>query len=346
MIKLINPLYRGKERQMAIKLIYPVNGPITQYFGENPQIYKQWGYAGHNGVDFGIPNGTPIVAAADGTVEQVSFENNGYGNFVKMSHMDGNQKYFTYYAHLQSQSVKVGQKITAGTQVGLSNNTGASTGPHLHFGIKIEGQNPAYKGYLDPMPYLTGGAAPATPTAPASSTTSGSGTTTQVPATPGAIVGAIDLPNVDIEVIYDGVNVRTGPGIEYTIVEQLKVGTKLKGTRMHSWSAWVEFEPGKWSAMTFNLEAYMKVTGSGALNTQPVSSTNGAIQLPSLSLEVTNDFLRVRSAPDTSGAEVAQLQKGDKVSGRQMFATRAWIEIGKDKWVAMTFEGTQYLKFI
>ena len=66
---------------MAIKLIVPVIGPITQLFGENPEIYKKWGYAGHNGVDYGIPNGTPVGAAVSGTVAAVSFENGGYGNY-------------------------------------------------------------------------------------------------------------------------------------------------------------------------------------------------------------------------------------------------------------------------
>ncbi|HKJ37935.1 MAG TPA: peptidoglycan DD-metalloendopeptidase family protein [Anaerolineales bacterium] len=324
---------------MAIKLIYPVSGPITQLFGENPEFYKRWGYAGHNGIDWGIPTGTPIVAAADGTVDKVDFENGGYGNFVKMSHMDGDTKYYTYYAHLHSTSVKAGQKISAGTVVGLSNNTGASTGPHLHFGIKIDGQNPAYKGYLDPMPYLTGTATPTSPTTP------GTDSTPDAPVVPGAIVGAIDLPNVELEVTYDGVNVRSGPGVEYTILEQLEVGTKIQGTRMHSWSAWAEFEPGQWCAMTFNLVDYMKVIGSGALNTQPITRTNGAIQLPSLNMEVANDFLRVRSGPDTTYPQVALLNRGDQVTGRQMFATRAWIEFGQDKWVALTFEGTQYLIF-
>ena len=55
---------------MAIKLLVPVNGPITQLFGENPQVYKKWGFPGHNGVDYGIPNGTPINAAASGTINQ------------------------------------------------------------------------------------------------------------------------------------------------------------------------------------------------------------------------------------------------------------------------------------
>ena len=328
---------------MAIKLIFPVGGPITQTFGENPDFYKQWGYAGHNGVDFGIPNGTPILAAADGTVDKVGVEDNGYGNYVKMSHMDGTTKFYTYYAHLQSTSVTAGQKISAGTVIGLSNNTGASTGPHLHFGIKIDGQNPAYKGYLDPMPYITG-TAPAKPSTPAPGG-SVPAPQPQAPATPGAIVGAIDLPNLNFEVIYDGVNVRSGPGVEFTILEQLKTGTKVKGTRLHSWSAWVEFEPGKWCAMSFNLEAFMKIVGSGALNTLPVSTTAGAIQLPSLSLEITNEFLRVRSGPGTECAEVAQLKLGNKITARQIHASRAWIEIGKDRWVALTFEGTQYLKF-
>ena len=97
--------------------------------------------------------------------------------------------------------------------------------------------------------------------------------------------------------------------------------------------------------MTFNLEAFMKIVGSGALNTLPVSSTAGAIQLPSLDFEITNDFLRVRSGPGTECDEVTQIQMGNKIKARQIFASRAWIEIGKDRWVALTFEGTQYMKF-
>ena len=140
---------------MAIKLIVPVNGPITELFGENPEIYKKWGFPGHNGIDYGIPNGTPVGAAVAGTVAAVACENGGYGNYVKLSHTDGSKPYFTYYAHLANAAVSPGQKVKAGTIVGFSNNTGASTGPHLHFGVKIEGQNQAYKGYVDPMPFFT-----------------------------------------------------------------------------------------------------------------------------------------------------------------------------------------------
>lgn len=229
---------------MAIKLIVPVNGPITQLFGENPDWYKKWGYAGHNGIDYGVANGTPVAAAAAGTVAAVSFENGGYGNYVKMSHTDGVKTYFTYYAHLASAAVSAGQKVKAGNIVGYSNNTGASTGPHLHFGLKVEGQNPAYKGYLDPMPYFS---------ADGSSDDSGGGGSADVP-------DAVKLPSgMSLEVTVDVLNVRNGPGVEYAIVSQLQKGAKVTAKRLQSKSVWVEFEPGKWCAVAFNGVVNMKV---------------------------------------------------------------------------------------
>ena len=331
---------------MAIKLQYPVNGRISQYFGENPQIYQQWGYAGHNGIDFEIPNGTPIMAAADGVVEKVGFELGGYGNFVKLAHMDGATKYNTYYAHLQSTSVSNGQQVKAGTVVGLSNNTGASTGPHLHFGVRVEGRNPAFQGFLDPMTFFgrAGAATPAAPPAP-SIARPGVAQTVAAAQAAAALPGTVDLPNLDLEVIFDGVNVRSGPGVEYAILEQLKAGAKLKGTRLYSASAWIEIKPGNWCALTFNSTALAKITGRSASNV-PAGSMAGAIQLPGLSVETT-DYLRVRSGPGPENAEVApMLNPGDKVAGGQGFAARAWIEIGKDRWVALVFDGTQFLKFL
>ena len=221
---------------MAIKLIVPVNGPITQLFGENPDFYKKWGYAGHNGIDYGIPNGTPVAAAAAGSVATVSFENGGYGNFVKLSHADGSKTYFTYYAHLASTAVSAGQKVKAGTVIGHSNNTGASTGPHLHFGLKIDGQNPAYKGYLDPMPYFTSGV-PDDASQP----------------TPGSdLPDAVKLPSLSFEVLTETLNIRNGPGVEYSIVGQLQKGAKVAGKRLQSKSVWIEIEPGKWCALAFD----------------------------------------------------------------------------------------------
>lgn len=229
---------------MAIQLIVPVNGPITQLFGKNPDLYKKWGYPGHNGVDYGIPNGTPVKAAAAGTVAQVAFENGGYGNYVRLSHMDGATTYNTYYAHLASASVSPGQKLNAGDIVGLSNNTGASTGPHLHFGLKIPGQNPAYKDYVDPMPYFTGSA--------------GTGTSTGAPPVP-ATSGTVPLPNIQFEVDFQTLNVRNGPGIEFSIVGQLSKGAKITGRQLSSRSVWIEYEPGKWCALSFEGSTYLKI---------------------------------------------------------------------------------------
>lgn len=221
---------------MAIKLTLPVNGPITQLFGENPQIYKKWGFPGHNGIDYGVPNGTPIKAAAGGTVAMVSFENGGYGNFVKLSHVDGSKTYYTYYAHLASAAVSAGQKVKAGAVIGNSNNTGASTGPHLHFGLKIDGENPTYKGYVDPMPYITADA----------------GAGTEVAATAADYPDAVKLSGLVFEVIPDTLNVRNGPGVEFTIVGTLAKGAKITTKRLHSKSVWIEYESGKWCALAFN----------------------------------------------------------------------------------------------
>jgi hypothetical protein len=338
---------------MAIKLSYPVKGRILQNFGENPQIYQQWGYAGHNGIDYDTPVGTPVLAAADGTVEKTGYEAGGYGNFVKLVHYDGGTKYATYYAHLQSTSVMAGQPVKAGAVLGLSGSTGASTAPHLHFGIRIEGQSPAFQGYLDPQPYLSG-TAPATPTVPSAPTVPGVPGTPSIakpispqpaPATVTALPGAVDLPGLNFEVIFDGVNVRSGPGVEYAVLEQLKLGARMKGTRLFAAAVWIEFKPGHWCALTFNSTTLAKITARSGATVQ-VSSTAGAIRVPGLNVE-TVDYLRVRSGPGPQNAEVApMLNPGSKFVGGQIVAARAWIEIGKDRWVALIFDGTQFLKFL
>lgn len=226
---------------MAIKLTVPVSGPITQLFGENPQIYKKWGFPGHNGVDYGIANGTPVGAAAAGTVAAVSFENGGYGNFVKLSHKDGSKTYYTYYAHLASAAVAAGQKVKTGDVIGYSNNTGASTGPHLHFGLKIDGANPAYKGYVDPMPYFK------------------DAVDTSQPTTSADIPDAVKLPSLSFEVTGEMLNVRNGPGVEYPIVGKLQKGAKITARRLQSRSVWIEYETGKWCALAFDGIVYLKV---------------------------------------------------------------------------------------
>ncbi len=93
------------------------------------------GIHGWNGIDFAAPSGSPVLAAADGTViiSRMGGWNGGYGNYIVIDHGDGTQ---TLYGHLSSDSVSVGQKVSRGQQIGGVGNTGKSTGYHLHFEVR------------------------------------------------------------------------------------------------------------------------------------------------------------------------------------------------------------------
>lgn len=110
-----------------IAFIRPAPGPVTGTFGENRGTHR------HSGVDFASPRGTPIKAAAAGTVIFAGFNSGGYGNLVVVQHTDG---YTTWYAHMSRALASVGQRVAAGTRIGLVGSTGNSTGPHLHFEIR------------------------------------------------------------------------------------------------------------------------------------------------------------------------------------------------------------------
>lgn len=92
----------------------------------------------HNGIDLPVPNGTRLNALGNGTVVAVGYESGG-GRFVKVRYDNG---YESFYCHLQSYSVRRGQRVGAGQEIARSDNTGEwTTGPHLHFGLKRNGQN-------------------------------------------------------------------------------------------------------------------------------------------------------------------------------------------------------------
>lgn len=96
--------------------------------------------ATHKGIDYSAPNGTPVYAVADGVVVAAGnspWDSKGsYGYQVAIAHGDGN---YTNYAHLKKGSicVAVGAKVSAGQKIALSNNSGTSTGPHLHFELHL-----------------------------------------------------------------------------------------------------------------------------------------------------------------------------------------------------------------
>lgn len=142
---------------------YPIDKVyITQGFGQNPRMYAQYGMKGHNGIDFRTrfvdsPLAHRYVLAAKGgiIIEVGDQGKGGYGKFVRIQHFKDEQ---TIYGHLSKQYVKVGQKVKVGDRIGLTGNTGASTGPHLHFGFRPwnwkEVYGNGFKGYVDPMPFI------------------------------------------------------------------------------------------------------------------------------------------------------------------------------------------------
>ncbi|WP_049945005.1 murein hydrolase activator EnvC family protein [Butyrivibrio sp. AC2005] len=98
----------------------------------------------HNGVDFAAPSGSSILAAYDGKVVAAAY-NSTMGNYVMISHGSG---LFTIYMHASSLSVSTGQEVSKGQKIAAVGSTGRSTGPHLHFGVRLNGN------YVSPWNYL------------------------------------------------------------------------------------------------------------------------------------------------------------------------------------------------
>jgi len=139
----------AKLRSMAQRL--PLKRPIgtadiSSRFGarKDPFLGR---LAMHTGIDFRAPTGLPAKSVADGTVIAAGYHG-GYGNMVDVDHGNG---VVTRYGHLSKIAVKVGEKVVAGRRVGNVGSTGRSTGPHLHYEIRINGKA------IDPMGYLRAG---------------------------------------------------------------------------------------------------------------------------------------------------------------------------------------------
>ncbi len=114
------------------------NGQVTR----GADVVAAGGTATHEGVDIGVKSGTPVLAMADGTVIMAAY-NGGYGNYVGLDHGKDAEGHSigSGYGHLSEIKVTQGQQVKKGDVVGLSGNTGASTGPHLHFNLIIDSKN-------------------------------------------------------------------------------------------------------------------------------------------------------------------------------------------------------------
>lgn len=164
-----------------ISKLYP-EGHISQWFGENPDLYAHLDIAGHNGIDVVAPYGTPILATSTQTIVDAKYTPDGYGRHIRAIDKD-----FEYtYGHLAeiSKNSIIGTKVEVGTEIGKMGNSGfvvsgatpfwkhnPYAGTHLHFSIRplggrtnyidyptkrvyIKGYPGKYKGSIDPVPFI------------------------------------------------------------------------------------------------------------------------------------------------------------------------------------------------
>jgi murein DD-endopeptidase MepM/ murein hydrolase activator NlpD len=178
---------------------YPFSGtyPITQKFGVGSGYSTTCRKDGtHNGLDFGVPEGTPILAIEDGTIILAGPDSGykgGYGQHVRTKNSKGGG---VIYGHMKRLDVKAGQIVKAGDKLGISGNTGWSTGPHLHLEIRTDITR--CNTCVDPLPLLTGQAV-----------------------TP---VTTDDPPTVGDAVAVGSFNVRLSPSMAGRIIGQLSDG--------------------------------------------------------------------------------------------------------------------------
>jgi murein DD-endopeptidase MepM/ murein hydrolase activator NlpD len=143
----MSALERGLE---SIPQVMPADiNSISSGFGYRRDPFNGSG-AMHSGLDFRAPYGSPIHAAASGTVSFVGVKS-GYGNVVEISHGSG---MITRYAHMSRFGTSVGAQIEAGAVIGAIGSTGRSTGPHLHFEVRINDRAVNPRPFLEAAPHV------------------------------------------------------------------------------------------------------------------------------------------------------------------------------------------------
>jgi hypothetical protein len=120
---------RHRPARSPLRFRAPVGGRVGDVFGPR-------GVGLHSGIDYPVPGGTPVGAAGRGCVVSAGYDSGGYGNLVVISHRLGMS---TWYAHLASVAVGPGQCVVAGNRIGTVGSTGRSSGPHLHFELRLRG---------------------------------------------------------------------------------------------------------------------------------------------------------------------------------------------------------------
>jgi murein DD-endopeptidase MepM/ murein hydrolase activator NlpD len=145
----LNSLLPELETTMAREISRPVGSPVagmldvSSRYGLRANPFGR-GHEFHNGIDFVIDRGTPVMATAPGRIEEAGYSGPS-GNRVTIDHGFG---YRSGYAHLSQVQVKIGEQVRRGQVIGLSGNTGRSSGPHLHYTLHYQGQT------IDPARYI------------------------------------------------------------------------------------------------------------------------------------------------------------------------------------------------
>ena len=133
---------------MILRQPFKGSYPITLDYGATwENIYTKANP--HKGIDYGCPEGTTILASAEGYILCTAFASTGYGHYILISHEDGTG---TVYAHLKAILVKEGQKVNRGQAIAFSGNSGNSTGPHLHFEYRSKASD--YRTAVDPKQFM------------------------------------------------------------------------------------------------------------------------------------------------------------------------------------------------
>lgn len=151
--------------------IYPHTGDIyiSQLFGQNPQIYQQFGMTGHDGIDYAAPKRTPVKASHNGWVVESISKDTGYGIRVQIYFEEDGYGWVTNYGHFDESVYPVipynlnerSYPVKEGEVIGYVNSTGFSTGNHLHFGLRqlnlnkqILNYNNGTFGWINSMPFM------------------------------------------------------------------------------------------------------------------------------------------------------------------------------------------------
>lgn len=133
-LQMLETRARTEDKLATQPSIWPVSGTVTSGFSWRQSPWGE-GREFHQGIDIAVNLGTPVVAAADGRVVQSEWAG-GYGNVVQIDHGNG---IVTIYGHNASLLVQAGQNVKKGQVISLAGSSGKSTGPHVHYEVRVNG---------------------------------------------------------------------------------------------------------------------------------------------------------------------------------------------------------------